>query len=183
MNDDYYDDEVLDFLRDDERTVVFIDGASLYSASSKLQIPVDYKKLLSLFRDNTNLIRVYYYTVVTDGAEHDPLRRLVDFLDYSGYTIVSKLRDGDRYRKGSMDVDLTIDMLRMAPNVDHIVLMSGEGDFKRVVAEVQRSCRVTVISGMHLIADELRRQCDQYIDLKELRMFIKRDYKEEEMAS
>lgn len=168
--------EEVDFLRDNERTAVFIDGANFYSSTSHLQLRVDYKKLFDLFKHNTDLMRIFYYTAVND-SENDPLRKLIDYLDYSGYTMVTKpmkefTRDGVVYRKGNMDVDLAIDMLRIAPSVDHIVLMSGDGDFRRLVQEVQRVCRVTVISTPSATADELRRQCDQYVDLSDLRELI-----------
>lgn len=168
-------EEDVDFLRENERTAVFIDGANLYSSTTNMQVRIDYKRLRELFEFNTDLRRIYYYTAVTDGTEFDPLHKLVDYLSYNGYTTVTKQvkefpsRDGTGFfRKGNMDVDIAVDILRMAPQLDHIILMSGDGDFRAVVQEVQRNCRVTVISTPDVTAAELRKQCDHYVNLHDL---------------
>jgi uncharacterized LabA/DUF88 family protein len=164
-----------EFLRSDEKTAVFIDGQNLYASMLNTQIKIDYRKLRGLFSTNTNLFRIYYYAALLDNSDYDPLHKLVDWLSFNGYTTVTKqvkefpARDGNgTFRKGNMDVDLTVDVLRMSPFVDHIVLMSGDGDFKSLVQEVQRRCRVTVISTPDVTSAELKRQCDQYIDLRDL---------------
>lgn len=166
-------------LYDDERTALFIDGANLYSASRNLGFDVDYRELLAFFRAHTNVIRAYYYSALLDTEEYSPLRPLTDWLAYNGYALVTKTAreftdaSGRRRIKGNMDVELAVDMLEMAPRLDHAVLFSGDSDFRRLVEAVQRQgVRVTVISSVRTnpptAADELRRQADQFIELAEI---------------
>jgi hypothetical protein len=82
-----------------------------------------------------------------------------------------------------MDIELAIDVMEMAAYVEHIVLFSGDGDFRRLVEAIQRrGVRVTVVSTLRsqpsMIADELRRQADVFIDLEELRGHISREHGE-----
>jgi uncharacterized LabA/DUF88 family protein len=163
----------------DERIAVFIDGANLYATAKTLGFDIDYKKLLSKFANNYRLIRAYYYTAVAENEEYSSIRPLIDWLDYNGYTIVTKpIKEfydsmGRRKVKGSMDIDLAIDAMAMAEQIDHMVLFSGDGDFRKLVEAMQRKGkRVTVISTITtqppMVADELRRQADQFIDINEL---------------
>src|SRR5476649_3066676 len=162
-----------------ERIALFIDGANLYSAARGLAFDIDYKRLLDLFRSKGRLIRAFYYTALIEDQEYSPLRPLVDWLDYNGYTMVTKPTKeftdsmGRRKLKGNMDIELAIDVLEMAPHLDHVVLFSGDGDFRRLVEAVQRKgVRVSVVSTTRsqppMVADELRRQADQFIELSEL---------------
>lgn len=168
-----------------ERIAVFIDGPNLYQAARALAFDIDYRRLLEVFSSRGRLVRAYYYTALLDEQEYSPIRPLVDWLDYNGYTMVTKpLKEfsqatGRRKYKGNMDVDIAVDVMELAPHVDHVVLVSGDGDFKRLVEAVQRrGVRVSTISTIRttppLIADELRRQSDQFIDLAELHAFIAR---------
>ncbi len=159
-----------------DRIALFIDGANLYSAARALNVDLDFKKLVASFRDQAVLVRAYYYTAVIEGEEFSPIRPLVDWLGYNGFSVVTKPvkrftdAQGHTRTKGNMDVEIAVDMLEMAPHLDHMVLFSGDGDFRRLVQAVQaRGVRVTVVSTMKsqppMIADELRRQADDYIDL------------------
>ncbi|MDR3499958.1 MAG: NYN domain-containing protein [Parvibaculum sp.] len=169
-----------------ERIALFIDGANLYSAARGLNFDIDYKRLLELFRSKGTLIRAFYYTALLEDQEYSPLRPLIDWLDYNGYSVVTKPAKeftdaaGRRRVKGNMDIELAIDAMEMAPNIDHLVLFSGDGDFRRLVDAVQRKGkRVTVISTTRsqppMIADELRRQADQFVELETLRNGIGRN--------
>jgi len=163
----------------DERTALFIDGSNLYAAAKGIGVDIDYKRLLKEFAQGCRLVRAFYYTALLDDQEYSPLRPLVDWLDYNGYTMVTKPTKeftdaaGRRKIKGNMDIELAIDMLEMADKLDHVVLFSGDGDFRRLIEVVQmRGCRVTVISTVRssppMIADELRRQADHFIDLADM---------------
>jgi len=132
------------------------------------------------------LIRAFYYTALLEDQEYSPLRPLVDWLDYNGYTMVTKPTKeftdatGRRKIKGNMDIELAIDVMEMAQYLDHIVLFSGDGDFRRLVEAVQRKGRrVSVVSTIRtqppMIADELRRQADNFIELEELKAVIMRE--------
>jgi uncharacterized LabA/DUF88 family protein len=168
-----------------ERVALFIDGANLHAASRTLGLEVDYKALLTYFQQRSHLVRAYYYTALLETEEYSPLRPLVDWLGYNGYSVVTKPAKeftdatGRRRVKGNMDIELAVDVLALAPHLDHVVLFSGDGDFRRLVEAVQgRGVRVTVISTIRtqpaMIADDLRRQADAFIDLADLAEHITR---------
>ena len=174
-----------------ERIALFIDGANLYAAARALQFDIDYKRLLELFGSKGRLIRAFYYTALVEDQEYSPLRPLVDWLDYNGYTMVTKPTKeytdatGRRKLKGNMDIELAIDVMEMAQYLDHIVLFSGDGDFRRLVEAVQRKgVRVTVVSTIRsqppMVADELRRQADTFIELQDLAQSIMRVHHRED---
>jgi uncharacterized LabA/DUF88 family protein len=169
-----------------ERVALFIDGANLYATSKALAFDIDYKRLLTLFRQKSQLVRALYYTALAEDQEYSSIRPLIDWLDYNGFTMVTKPTKeftdatGRRKVKGNMDIELTVDAMRLAENLDHIVLFSGDGDFKSLVAALQqKGKRVSVISTLQtqppMVADELRRQADQFIDLADLENAIGRD--------
>jgi uncharacterized LabA/DUF88 family protein len=169
-----------------ERLALFIDGANLFATGKALGFDIDYRRLLAYFQKQSNLIRALYYTTLADDQEYSSLRPLIDWLDYNGYMMVTKPAkeytdaSGRRKIKGNMDIELTVDAMRLADKLDHIVLFSGVGDFRSLVAAVQqKGRRVSVVSTLHtqppMIADELRRQADQFIDLADLEHLISRD--------
>jgi uncharacterized LabA/DUF88 family protein len=168
-----------------EKVALFIDGANLYSAARNLGFDIDYRRLRNHFAGAAQLFRALYYTALLDDQEYSPIRPLVDWLDYNGYMLVTKPTkeftdsSGRRKIKGNMDIELAIDVMEMAAHVDHIVLFSGDGDFRRLVEAVQRKgVRVTVVSTIQtsppMVADELRRQCDYFLDLADLEPHIAR---------
>ncbi len=169
-----------------EKIALFIDGANLYAAAKSLAFDIDYKKLLTHFGETGYLLRAYYYTALAEDQEYSSIRPLIDWLDYNGYTVITKPTKefvdatGRRKIKGNMDMELAIDVMEIADSVDHVVLFSGDGDFRSLVEAVQRKGRkVSVISTLStqppMIADELRRQADYFIELTSLRQAIGRD--------
>ncbi|CAN5131439.1 NYN domain-containing protein [soil metagenome] len=159
-----------------DRVALFIDGANLYSAAKGLNVDLDFRKLLETFREKAVLVRAYYYTAIVEGEEFSPIRPLVDWLGYNGFSVVTKAAkrftdpQGHSRIKGNMDIEIAVDMLELAPHVNHMVLFSGDGDFRRLVQAVQaKGVRVTVVSTMKsqppMISDDLRRQADDYIEL------------------
>lgn len=176
-----------------ERLALFIDGPNLYGAARALGFDIDYKRLLTEFAGRGQLIRAFYYTAVMENEEYSPLRPLVDWLDYNGFTMVTKPvkefidSQGRPKRKGNMDIEIAIDMMEMAPSLNHVVLFSGDGDFRRLVEAVQRKgVRVSVVSTLRtsppMVADELRRQADSFVELQELMPKIMRDPAAREQA-
>jgi uncharacterized LabA/DUF88 family protein len=168
-----------------ERIGLFIDGSNLYAAARALNFDIDYKRLLNVFAAKGRMIRAFYYTALVEDQEYSPIRPLIDWLDYNGYTMVTKPTkeftdaSGRRKIKGNMDIELAIDVMEMAEHLDHAVLFSGDGDFRRLVEAVQRKgVRVTVVSTVRsqppMVADELRRQADTFIELQELQQSIAR---------
>lgn len=163
-----------------ERIALFIDGANLYSTTKALGLDIDYRKLLEAFGQHGRLVRAYYYTAIAEEPEYSALRPLVDWLAYNGFAVVTKPLKrfaepgtGASRIKGNMDIEIAVDMLELAPSIDHAVLFSGDGDFRAAVAAVQRrGVRVSVVSTLKsqppMAADELRRQADAFIDLADI---------------
>jgi uncharacterized LabA/DUF88 family protein len=170
----------------DEKLALFIDGANLYAAARGLGFDIDYKRLLKHFAGQGKLIRASYYTALIEDQDYSPIRPLVDWLDYNGYTMVTKpIKEftdstGRRKIKGNMDIELAIDVMEASEYLNHIVIFSGDGDFRRLVEAVQRrGCRVSVVSTLRssppMVADELRRQADNFIELQDLAPVIARE--------
>ena len=168
------------------RTALFIDGANLYSTAKALGFDIDYKRLLKEFQGQGTLVRAFYYTAVIEDQEFSSVRPLLDWLDYNGFTVVTKptkeFIDGNGHRKvkGNMDIEIAVNAMELANYVDHIVLFSGDGNFRSLVEAMQRrGVRVTVVSTISsqppMIADELRRQADVFTDLQELQSKLGRD--------
>ncbi len=174
------------FFYENEKLAVFIDGSNLYAAARNLSFDIDYRKLLAWAGQRGRLMRAFYYTALIEDQDYTPIRPLVDWLDYNGYTMVTKPAkeftdsQGRRKIKGNIDIELAIDMMEIADRVDHVILFSGDGDFRKLVEAVQRKgVRVSVVSTIStsppMIADELRRQADKFIDLVQISDFIQRD--------
>ena len=172
-----------------EKTCLFIHGANLYAAAKALNFDIDYQKLLSFFSKRGRLVRAFYYTTLIEDQEYSPIKPLVDWLDYNGFTMVTKpAREftdafGRRKVKGNMDIELAIDALELAPFIDHAVIVSGDGDLKSLVAALQRrGIRVSVMSSIAsqppMVSDELRRQCDEFIEIAHIVNRIGRDPQE-----
>lgn len=169
----------------EEKIALFIDGANLYAAARALNFDIDYRRMLELFASKGRLTRAFYYTAISEGEDYSPIKPLVDWLDYNGYTMVTKPAKeytdalGRRKVKGNMDIELAIDVLEMSDSVDHVFIFSGDGDFRRLVESVQKKgIRVSVVSTMKsappMVADELRRQADNFVELADLAAHISR---------
>jgi uncharacterized LabA/DUF88 family protein len=168
------------------KIALFIDGANLYATGKTLGFDIDYKRLLKEFQSRGTLLRAFYYTAIFEDQEYSSIRPLIDWLDYNGYTVVTKATkefvdaSGRRKVKGNMDIELAVGAMELAQHIDQMVLFSGDGDFRSLVESVQRrGVRVTEVSTISsqppMIADELRRQADVFTDLAELKTKIGRD--------
>lgn len=169
----------------DERLALFIDGANLYSAARAAGLEIDFRKLLKEFQSRGRLVRASYYTTIVETDAYSPVRPLVDWLAYNGFNVVKKPareftdREGRKRTRGNVDVELAVDMLEAAAYADHIVLFSGNGDFRRLVEAVKaRGVRVSVVSalapGPAAVSDDLRREADTFIDLSDLGELVAR---------
>ncbi|MEP4032963.1 NYN domain-containing protein [Roseibium polysiphoniae] len=169
-----------------EKVALFIDGANLYSTAKAIGFDIDYKRLLREFQGQAYLLRAYYYTALIEDQEYSSIRPLIDWLDYNGYKVITKPvkefvdSSGRRKVKGNMDIELAVDAMQIVETVDHVVLFSGDGDFRYLVEALQRRGRkVSVVSTLKtqppMIADDLRRQADHFIDLSTLANKIGRD--------
>jgi uncharacterized LabA/DUF88 family protein len=169
-----------------ERVALFLDGVNLYSASKLLSMDIDFRRLRDVFANQAHLIRTLYYTTVSEETEFSAVRPLLDWLNYNGYTVVTKPAkvyveaEGRQKSKINMGVDIAVDAMKLAPYLDHLVLFSGDGDYRCLVAALQDvGKRVTVVSSLvtnpPMVADELRRQADQFVDLAQLQSLIGRE--------
>ncbi|MCR9266133.1 MAG: NYN domain-containing protein [Alphaproteobacteria bacterium] len=169
----------------DERIGLFIDGANLFSTTKALDFDIDFKRLLEEFRKRGKLIRANYYTALLEQEDYNPLRPLVDWLDYNGFSVITKPakeytdENGRRRIKGDMDIELAVDMMEAAAYLDHVILFSGDGDFRRAVQAAQgKGARVSVVSSLKtqpsMISDDLRRVADTFIELADLETMIGR---------
>lgn len=169
-----------------EKIALFIDGSNLYATAKSLGFDIDYRRLLEEFKTRGYLLRAYYYTALIEDQEYSSIRPLIDWLDYNGYRVITKPArefvdpSGRRKIKGNMDIELAVDAMQMADHVDHVVLFSGDGDFRPLVEAIQRKGRkVSVVSTLAtqppMIADDLRRQADHFIELQSLAGLIGRD--------
>ena len=176
-------------MSDAPRLALFIDGANLYATAKSLGFDIDYKRLLKEFQGRGVMIRAYYYTALVEDQEYSSIRPLIDWLDYNGYAVVTKAAKefvdsmGRRKVKGNMDIELAVTAMEIAAHVDQIVLFSGDGDFRFLVEALQRKgVKVSVVSTIAtqppMVADELRRQADNFIELDELREVIGRPPRE-----
>jgi uncharacterized LabA/DUF88 family protein len=186
----FFDDEI-NWRRDmptnpNEKIALFIDGANLYATAKSIGFDIDYKKLLREYQSRGNLLRAFYYTAIIEDQEYSSIRPLIDWLDYNGYSVVTKAtkefvdQTGRRKVKGNMDIELAVDAMEIAGHIDQMILFSGDGDFRSLVEAVQRrGVRVTVVSTIStqppMVADELRRQADQFVDIVELQPKIGRE--------
>jgi uncharacterized LabA/DUF88 family protein len=181
----------------DERLALFIDGANLHSAGKMLGVEIDYRKLREEFRRRGRLVRAYYYNAIVENDDYSPIRPLVDWLQYNGFNVVTKAAreftdsTGRRRVKGDMGVEIAVDMLNLAGanlHVEHVVLFSGDGDLTRLVQAVQeKGVRVSVVSTLKtsppMIADDLRRAADTFIELADLAELVGRPPRQPAMAS
>ncbi|MEQ9315109.1 MAG: NYN domain-containing protein [Henriciella sp.] len=177
----------------DERLALFIDGAALYSSARALGLEIDFRKLLTEFTDRGRLLRANYYTTIVESDEYSPVRPLVDWLAYNGFNVISKPakeytdRDGKRRFRGNMNVEISVDVVEAASHVDHIVLFSGDGDFRHAVEVAKRKgARVSVVASVKsqppTIADELRREADVFIDLADMSRLFARPRRDADRA-
>jgi uncharacterized LabA/DUF88 family protein len=118
------------------RIALFIDGANLHATARTLGFDIDYRRLLKEFEGRGSLLRAFYYTAISEDQEYySSLRPLIDWLSYNGYTVVTKAvkeftdASGRRKVKGSMNIELAVDAMDLAGQIDQMVLFSGDGAF------------------------------------------------------
>ncbi len=173
----------LDANKTQNKTVVLIDGANLFATAKNLSFDIDFKLLRKELEEGCNLTRIYYYTALVEEDNRIILKPLVDWLTYNGYTMVTKPakviinHEGVKRIKGNMDVEIAVDAMRIAFNFNvltDMIFFTGDGDFRYLVEQIQSvGVRVTIVSSTKtptsMIADDLRKQCDTFIELDDWR--------------
>jgi hypothetical protein len=159
----------------DDRLALFIDGSNLYAAAKALGFDIDYKLLRQEFMRRGKLLRAFYYTALLENDDYSPIRPLVDWLHYNGFSMVTKPAkeyidsQGRRKVKGNMDIELTVDAMELAPRVDHIVRRGMD------------AAQVAAIIARQMPDHEKRRRADvvvrtglsRFHALRRLRRFIR----------
>ena len=168
-----------------EKVAVLIDGAYLYALSRNLDFDIDYNRLLKWIGMRGQLLRASYYTVIQEDQEYSPIRPLVDWLDYNGFKVITKTSKEDntlhiRKKRPDIHVELSVDAMAIAKDVDHILLCAGDSDFTHLVKVLQTqgvrtSLFGTIQTSGQITSDELRRHADYFIEMKDIISDICRD--------
>jgi uncharacterized LabA/DUF88 family protein len=153
------------------RLGIFVDVPNIMYAAERLRAKLDFGKVLRFITNGRELVRASAYAPISD----DPQERLESqkfvepFVDH-GYRIVTKplKRYADGSIKANFDVELAIDVMTMSDRLDIVALVSGDGDFRRLVELVEsKGVRVEVVAFGQSTAAELRAVADTYVDLSE----------------
>jgi uncharacterized LabA/DUF88 family protein len=165
-----------------ERVGIFIDGNSLYAAASSLGFDVDYRRLLQFYRRSGKLVCARYFTSMDGEDVCSPVGPLIDWLADNGFSIVSKPDNDEIAASGprprtSMAIEMTVDALRLAGGLDHLVLFWDAADVAAVVRALQdMGKRVSVISTSHSAsAAGPRLPADGVFQLAELKAMIAKE--------
>lgn len=172
-----------------DKIALLIDGIHVHGVKRDLEFDIDYKKLMTEFARRGRLARASYFTtILEDTKEYCPMRPLIDWLGFNGFALRTKParvfydESGNKRVKRSMLVEIAMEAMELADHVDHIVIFSGDGDLRAAVEAVQRKgVRVSICSsinsGSQTVSDDLRRQADNFIEMKDLQKAIQRDEK------
>ncbi|MHA2295523.1 MAG: LabA-like NYN domain-containing protein [Candidatus Hodarchaeales archaeon] len=156
------------------RVGLFIDGGNFYHAAKKLQFKVDFLRLRNYFvPPGKELFQAFYYTAFDSNQPF--IMKIMDWLRYNDFVVISKQVKffSESSMKGNLDVELVVDMMINISNYDIAILFSGDGDFTRCVAEIQKNGKrvhvvSTEITNPSLIAQELKNQADEFIELADI---------------
>lgn len=152
------------------RIGVFVDAANIELALDRLKHRVNWKKMLDFLSEGRQLVRAVAYSPVHDdpGVSIETQRFAEPFLDH-GYRVVTKplRRFADGSIKANVDIEMALDIIEMLDRLDVVVLVSGDGDFQRLVEVVQaKGVRVEVVSVGSSTASNLRHAADRFIDIQ-----------------
>ncbi len=151
------------------RVAVFVDVPNLIYAAEQMGIRIHFGKLLDYLTAGRQLVRATAYAPITDDPQtRFEAQRFVAPVVNHGYKIVTKpwKRFSDGSMKANFDIELAVDILTMSDRLDIVVLLSGDGDFRRVCELVEsRGVRVEVVAFAQSCAKELREVADNYTDL------------------
>ena len=152
------------------RLGLFFDGPNHAEALNKAGLTMNYGKFLIHLRREFDIVSARYYSGISESPEHKGVREFLTVLSKHGYVPVTKaVKIHASGVKANLDVELAVDMVTMAPRFDKIMLFSGDGDFTYLVDSIQRNgISVTVCAHKPSLSAELRRQCDEFLDLKDL---------------
>jgi len=152
-----------------KNVAVFIDVANLYYAARGQDVDVDYVALLKYATKGRDLIRAYAYSGL--DPENENQRKFLDFLSKNGYKVVHKdiRKFGDGRVKANLDIELVVDLFRLAPRMDIAVVISGDGDFASAIRALQDiGVRCEVISFRPNTSSDLIAVADEFTDIMKI---------------
>jgi len=152
-----------------KNVAVFVDVANIFYAAKAAGVDIDYVTLLKSATAGRDLVRAYAYTGLDPDNENQ--RNFHDFLRRSNYKVVSKdiRKYGDGKVKANLDIELVVDMMKTARNLDIAIIVSGDGDFAPAIRAVQeQGVRVEVISFRGNTSSDLIEAADQFTDIVQL---------------
>jgi uncharacterized LabA/DUF88 family protein len=152
-----------------KNVAVFVDVANIFYAAKAAGVDIDYVTLLKAAIAGRDFVRAYAYTGL--DPENDNQRQFHAFLARSGYKVVSKdvRKYGDGKIKANLDIELVVDMMRTARNLDVAVVVSGDGDFAPAIRAVQQEgVRVEVISFRGNTSSDLIEVADVFTDITQI---------------
>jgi hypothetical protein len=156
------------------RVVVFIDGGSLFYAAMQMDIEVDYNRLLERLVNGGRLIHAHFYTGV--DPNNDKQKGFLYWMQCNGYRVVSKdLVQAAGSKRANLNVEIAIDMMRLAPHCDTMILVSGDGDLTSALNFVTyRGVQSEVVGLRSMISEQLINVADYYTDLAMIRQQIQK---------
>ncbi|HEX5939783.1 MAG TPA: NYN domain-containing protein [Dehalococcoidia bacterium] len=154
------------------RCGIFVDVPNIIYTADRLRARIDFGKLLNLLSEGRELVRASAYAPISDDPSQslESQRFVQPFVD-RGYKIVTKplKRFADGSIKANFDVELAMDILTMADRLDVICLVSGDGDFRRLIEIVEsKGVRVEVVAFGQSTAAELKNMADEFIELGQI---------------
>jgi len=152
-----------------KNVAVFVDVANIFYAAKAAGVDIDYVTLLKASSAGRDLVRAYAYTGL--DPENENQRNFHDFLRRHGYKVVSKdiRKYGDGKVKANLDIELVVDMMKTARNLDIAIVVSGDGDFAPAIRAVQeQGVRVEVVSFRGNTSSDLMDVADQFTDITQI---------------
>ena len=152
-----------------KNVAVFVDVANIFYAAKAAGVDIDYVTLLKAGSAGRDLVRAYAYTGLDPDNENQ--RNFHDFLRRSGYKVVSKdiRKYGDGKVKANLDIELVVDMMKTARNLDVAIVVSGDGDFAPAIRAVQEmGVRVEVVSFRGNTSSDLMDVADLFTDIVQI---------------
>jgi uncharacterized LabA/DUF88 family protein len=149
-----------------KNVAMFVDVANMYYAARGQDVDVDYVALLKHATKGRDLIRAYAYTGL--DPENENQRKFIDFLAKNGYKpVVKDIRKfGDGRMKANLDIELVVDLFRLADRMDIAVIVSGDGDFAPAIRALQdKGVRCEVISFKPNTSSDLIAVADEFMDI------------------
>lgn len=157
------------------RVILFIDGASLFYAAMQMEIEVDYARLLGRLSKGGRLIHSHFYTSV--DPNNDKQKGFLYWMQCNGYRVITKdlVPSATGSKKVSLNVEITVDMLRLAPYCDTMILVSGDGDLACAIDFITYQGVQTEVVGLRsMMSESLINVADYYTDLATIRRTIQK---------